>query len=300
MCVIVHLPKHVALSQKILKNCYENNPDGFGIMAVIDGKIQIAKSMGDFNAFLAEYKQFPQNVQRAIHFRWATHGDVVEKNCHPFSVTDDIYMMHNGVLDTVNVDETFSDTWNFATHDLGRPEIIETWGKDAVTRNDFKEMLEKITVGSKLLFMDTQNRIMKTFAKDWHSERGCFFSNKHSMNEKYKAYTGKYGSYKSWYDGEEFEKYTEVTGKTSEATPAYASDLLPYGRTLDGGEGQDWLGRQPDDPGVDSEVTISGLYDMSQEDVADWVQDNPWAATDLILELIGRERTTPLFDKTGS
>lgn len=317
MCVIAVLPKHIALSQKILKNCYENNPDGFGIMALVDGKMQIAKSMGNFDVFLTEYRNFPQNVERALHFRWATHGALDEKNCHPFPVTPDLWLMHNGVINTCEVDDTFSDTWNFATHDLGREEIIKSWGMDAIERPDFKAMLEKISAGSKLFFMDTQGRTLRTFEKDWHKERGCFFSNKHSLESKKTYYAGSYkgaGSYGGYYgagwgDDEGYyggDRYANATGRTSDFLGKAAdestqySDLVPYGRTIEGAEGQHWLGKQPDDPMIDdndAELTIAELYDMSGEDVADWVQDYPWAATDLILELIGRERTMPLFDK---
>lgn len=308
MCVIAMLPKHIALSHKILKNCYERNPDGFGIMAVIDGKMEVAKSMGNFNDFLTEFRQFPQNVQRAVHFRWATHGTLEEKNCHPFPVTPDLYMMHNGVISTCEVDTSFSDTWNFATHDLGRPEIMDAWGPDAIARQDFREMVEKISADSKLLFMDGQGRSMMTFEKDWHQERGCWFSNKHSLEEKYKPY--RYGSYGGWHDNESSwgscydpkrkdSVNLDFLGKVA-AEATQHSDLVPYGRTIDGTDAQDC---QPDNPGVPGEdfmPTVSDLYDMSEENISDWVQDDPWGATDLILTLIGRDSIVPIFDKKAN
>lgn len=327
MCVIINLPKNVSLPYSILQAGYENNPDGWGIMAMVDGILTVVKEKSDFNAFKKAWRDFRPDTDRAIHFRWATHGETDTANCHPFPVTPDLFMMHNGIIRTVEVDKKMSDSWNFATHDLGQPEIINSYGPDAIERPDFKKMVEDCTTGSRLLFMDTKGRILRTAT--WEKKYGAFFSNSSNYTSKSKGYAGSghnsgYGYGAGWryrdgwgeHAGDDYsgnytgrngrgkDYYTKLTetGKIADAEATEAeeqgafSDLVPYGRTIDGATGQDYVPRKT--AAHDSEpMTLQELEVMEENDVCDWVQDNPWEATDLILELIGRERESPLAEQ---
>jgi len=312
MCVIVDLPKGITLSYSSLEVCYDNNPHGWGIMAVIGGKMVVEKKLSDFNSFKAAWRQFPANVERAIHFRWATHGDRNDDNCHPFEVTPDLYMMHNGIIRTVEIDNKMSDTWHFAKHDLGDPNIINSWGADAVTREDFKKMIEDCTTGSRLLFMDTQGRVMRT--STWSKRYGAFFSNSLNFDKKWKGNSvspswrsggwGEYSGEDYSYGGGGFgngrgrEHYAPLqTSRNEPPAQRGFSDLLPYGQTIESNESQDYTPKHTEDGAP--LYTLEELEVMEPNDICDFVMDNPWEATDLIMELLGRNSAFPGIRRTA-
>jgi len=58
MCIIAIQPKTKKISNSILKNCWDNNDDGAGIMYAIDGKIIVRKELHSFdNLFNIKKKQ---------------------------------------------------------------------------------------------------------------------------------------------------------------------------------------------------------------------------------------------------
>jgi hypothetical protein len=96
-----------------LQNGFEHNPQGSGFMYAQDGKLIIKKGFFTFEEFLAEYSQVPPECPAAIHFRLATHGLIDEGNCHPFSVSEDVGLIHNGVIPGFGM-EHLSDTRHYA------------------------------------------------------------------------------------------------------------------------------------------------------------------------------------------
>ena len=183
MCVIVAMPANKTLPKQVLQNCYENNPDGWGIMAAEGGRLHIEKGLGNFDVFYKTFKGFSKGQDRAIHFRWKTHGLIDEANCHPFPVTDNLAFMHNGILSTPCENPNFSDTWHFAEKEV-KPlaeAIVDPLGEDG-----FIELIEGDTKGSKMLFMDSAGKTRLTFPEQWHNDLGCAFSNSHSMEDSRK------------------------------------------------------------------------------------------------------------------
>jgi glutamine amidotransferase len=98
MCLIAYVPEGKRLPPENFLAAHERNPDGIGIMSV-DG---VQKFLGRKAAKRAK-KYIDQlqddNVAYAIHFRYATHGDITLRNCHPFELPNgNGWLMHNGVL----------------------------------------------------------------------------------------------------------------------------------------------------------------------------------------------------------
>mgnify|MGYP000861196122 CR=1 FL=1 len=137
MCILILKPKKVSFPEKeILKQCFDNNPDGCGY-AWIDrsGISHIRKGFLNFDKF---YKDLSKNMEKImpfdtiIHFRFATHGSVVPGNTHPFPISCDIndlkstnlngrfkIMAHNGVIPSLShrakkTKNDLSDTMVFA------------------------------------------------------------------------------------------------------------------------------------------------------------------------------------------
>lgn len=117
MCVAIYKPKNVILVKRVLKNCFENNPDGAGF-AYPDEKgkqIVIERGFFGFRKFWRRYRTV-QDRAMLIHFRIATSGKINAENCHPWELDKKHAFVHNGKikdkLDGVNCDE-ISDTGYF-------------------------------------------------------------------------------------------------------------------------------------------------------------------------------------------
>lgn len=115
MCLLVHQPKGVTFDQNFLADVYSSNKDGLGIMFAENGTLRVFKTLpknaeefGDF------YRAHAEGRECIWHARMQTHGDIDFENCHPYRVTDRVYLAHNGVLSSGNTNDTSkSDTWHF-------------------------------------------------------------------------------------------------------------------------------------------------------------------------------------------
>lgn len=116
MCIaILKLPEGT-ITKRTLKNCWQSNKDGGGLMFVNDKKELIIEK--GFFGFRKIYKRF-REVERVypkskivIHFRIATSGLINEQGCHPFRITNNIGFVHNGILSKLG-NRYLSDTEEF-------------------------------------------------------------------------------------------------------------------------------------------------------------------------------------------
>jgi len=124
MCLMIWQPAETHFSYSDIEDFYFHNPDGMGVMYIEDSRVIVHKSLPR-NPAEAWTFYLDQAYGRdcAIHFRMRTHGDIDMGNCHPYHVTENVYLMHNGVLHTGNEkDRTKSDTWHYI-QDFLRPQI---------------------------------------------------------------------------------------------------------------------------------------------------------------------------------
>jgi hypothetical protein len=115
MCLIIHQPKKLNLSEQLLTDIYNRNSDGLGIMYAEKGKLRVHRSLPKSAAeFIAAYEAHGAGREIVLHARMTTHGDTDLDNCHPFAVTPRVALAHNGILSFGNEwDKTKSDTWHF-------------------------------------------------------------------------------------------------------------------------------------------------------------------------------------------
>lgn len=218
MCVIVHLEPKKTLSKKILENCYSTNPHGWGIMQVRNGQIDTVRGMGDFNAFYAAWREADEEAERAIHFRIRTHGATNVDNCHPFKVTPDLYLMHNGVIQTHIVDNTMSDTYNFCRHELNP--MVAPW-PEAHKEPRFLEMVTDRTGGSRLLLMHRDGTILKIRPSQWSEREGCSFSNASSFYERTQSYgRNTHYNHGNYWDNDDYGTYNAERNKATKSDAA--------------------------------------------------------------------------------
>jgi len=142
MCILIHHPSNVSFSDELLNDFYDHNSDGFGAMYAEGGKLVVVKTLGKPQEINALYKDALKGRECIIHYRMKTHGDIDMENCHPYKVTDDIWMAHNGILSMGNpIDKTKSDTWHFIKFIL-RPALEAN--PMLIFDLDYQDYLEKV------------------------------------------------------------------------------------------------------------------------------------------------------------
>ena len=113
-----------------------------------------------------------------VHFRIATHGSVDIHNCHPFRVTENKVMIHNGMIPVVlDKNDKRSDTRVFAENYLSK--LPANWPDDPY----MVDMVEDyITNGSKIALLSTDTQyvgyILNQKLGHWTDENGIWWSNK--------------------------------------------------------------------------------------------------------------------------
>lgn len=176
MCIAILNTKQTTLKKQLLKNCWENNGDGAGILYINnDNKLEFFKEMKSFDSFYNKYIDIRKNYGKrnmVLHFRISTHGKVNTTNCHPFLVNEDIGFVHNGMIYDVPTSTEYSDTYMFN-------ETVLKNLKDGFEHNQtIMDMIESfIGNGSKLVFLNSENKYVIVNELAGHWNLGCWFSN---------------------------------------------------------------------------------------------------------------------------
>lgn len=155
MCLIVVKPKNSKSYLDYEKFCkaLNTNPHSVGILYKKDNKIKVKKYIKPKEIKEKIFNLIKNKDEYAIHFRYATHGAIDTKNCHPFRVIDGLYLMHNGIMSKYgDMNKNQSDTRNFIDYYL-RP-LIEKNGVEIIYTQEFKEMVEKEIGSNKIVLID--------------------------------------------------------------------------------------------------------------------------------------------------
>lgn len=184
MCIIAVYEKGLVLNENELKTCFQNNPDGAGLMYQKNGKVRIEKGFMTWEGFWHTAKQLPVDVDRVFHFRIATSGKISTACCHPFPVCDDYKKMslanctvnmgfaHNGVLNDFEppkgMKSTYSDSMKFGK------EVLYPLGK-LLNERSVRDFIELYTT-SRFAIMTPKKTYMVGI---WEQSResGAFYSN---------------------------------------------------------------------------------------------------------------------------
>ena len=164
MCVIIVKPAGVEMPcEDVIRAAMTANPDGFGI---VSPKVKY-KGLNRCE-FLAKLSKVTKSEPCMIHFRWATHGSISEKNCHPFR-SGGVWFMHNGVLDIdTEGDMTDSET-------AFRRIIMPSVRKHGFGSPGMSAAIESVIGASRFALMKG-NEIL-TFGRYCRCGDGCLYSN---------------------------------------------------------------------------------------------------------------------------
>ena len=191
MCIIVAKRKGIELpSKETLKNCFDYNGDGAGIMFNDGNQVFIEKGFMDFNSFYSRLEALDKefnlvNSDLALHFRISTSGNVDQGNCHPYpistetnqlrnlSLVTDIGMAHNGVIrkHIPGANSILNDTQTFIKNFVYN--MYSSNNEFLTVGANIKALEEE--AGSKLCFLDKDN--MYIIGKFIEETNGILYSN---------------------------------------------------------------------------------------------------------------------------
>lgn len=168
MCVIIEKKAEHRLSDAEIRQFSARNKDGWGIMFLGDDGLPVAMRGLTMEAFALAYENVAEK-ECFIHFRLKTHGEISEENCHPYKVTDDVYLMHNGVIRIdQNTDKNLSDSWHFATLIL-KPLLEGAKDPAQMLRSPAVKFLieELLGTGNRVVVLDKNGPVLFN-EKAWH------------------------------------------------------------------------------------------------------------------------------------
>lgn len=199
MCLIIFRKiDSKPITDDILSVAQKANDDGIGIMyANRFGNPVILKTFSSLQALHYIRTLEKYNIAFGVHFRFATHGDVSKSNCHPFLISGQKWLMHNGVLPNAH---------NLSLGGL----ITDTEGfiDNYMTFNPYtKQQIEKLISTNKFLELTQQGFVVYN-EKLWTEHDGSLYSNDYSLPYDNDYY---YGFYKSkpvrYYNDDDVQDY---------------------------------------------------------------------------------------------
>lgn len=191
MCIAI-FNKSSLLSYEAIRNSFENNNDGAGLLYIDGGRLAVIKETASAKAFYKKYKAIRENnaLPMLLHFRIGTHGHFADYNLHPFLVNSQIGFVHNGVIRISEIDARYSDTNHFnrlVLQTMKRPaRIFKDGSNEAALVSHF------CGSSSKLIFLNAAGdfRIFNEAAGHW-DKLGNWFSNSTYKPSAYRDFGGK-------------------------------------------------------------------------------------------------------------
>lgn len=204
MCLLVNQPLNTHFTDQFLEDVFFKNSDGLGVMFAQDNKVHVYKCLpSNADDFIDFYRKHAEGRHCVWHARMQTHGDIDMENCHPYRVTDEIWMAHNGILSSGNAnDKTKSDTWHFIRNVL-RPAL--THNPDLMLDPGWQEFIGDLIGGSnKFGFVRNDGQIVVInrsagveFNGAWLSNTYAWPANKYGVG--FNGSVNHWGSYKGNY-----------------------------------------------------------------------------------------------------
>jgi hypothetical protein len=222
MCILIKHPANTVFSDELLLDFYQHNSDGFGAVYSENGKLVVIKTLGNPDEIKAIYQETLKGRECIIHYRMKTHGDIDMDNCHPYRVTDDVWMAHNGILSMGNpIDPRKSDTWHFIEFIL-RPAL--TGNPDLLFDIDFQDYIADMIGGSnKFAFMHSSGKSVIINEAAGVKHEGAWLSNTyawsaakygHGFSYNRSSYSKSYNIMGDYWD-EDLRSYSKTTKTTT-------------------------------------------------------------------------------------
>lgn len=186
MCVIIHKPRGVVLSRRVIEDSVFDNPDGFGLICLESG---VEFKTLDADLAIDSLDQLGDG-EWIFHARIRTHGEISEGMSHPFIVNSTTRLMHNGMLSCFPSDAKRSDTWYLAQ------------SLRMVNPKKRKAFLKMLSGSSRFALIDMQALSVERIGT-WVEHAGAWHSNDCSISSKRYSRVGfsntGYNRWQAWY-----------------------------------------------------------------------------------------------------
>lgn len=199
MCVAILKTKGSKISSDTLHEAWATNRDGGGFAFAKDGKLQVFKSL-DKDTFIDTLVEQMANYDSnyLIHFRIATSGFDMLKNCHPFAISKDVVFCHNGIMNNVRSNDIVSDTRFF------NKDILQQMNFDFENQAQHKLIEDYIGNGNKLIFLNSDGLYKIANEKIGSWQDGVWFSNLNHACDISNEYNIK--TYDDWFNDDSMFK----------------------------------------------------------------------------------------------
>lgn len=174
MCIIITCPPLIRPSEEIVDACWKANDDGGGLMYPIpkNKAVKVDKGHMTLASFKEAISKVPNDVPLVLHFRIGTAGGNIPALTHPFTVTNDCAIAHNGILAIRPHAAAESDTSTFVTCVLRH--LPRGWQLNPGIMYLVEEFASP---GNKFAIMDASGTITRTNESAWNEHEGMHFSN---------------------------------------------------------------------------------------------------------------------------
>lgn len=176
MCIILTCEQNVRPDYDLIETCFNNNPDGAGLMWVENGRVQTSKGYTSIQELFNAIDYVPKNSRMVIHMRIATSGGIDTGTCHPFPICDDLDILHaadvecdaaiahNGIISTMPTDNKLgiSDTIAFV-----QLIVNDLYWHDGITKSSLRQ-IKKAAPGNRFALM-TKDGAVHRLGDGWET-----------------------------------------------------------------------------------------------------------------------------------
>jgi hypothetical protein len=256
MCLIIKGTASL-ISDEILKDAYNFNQDGWGIMYADHQRLKVIRGFTLSN-LLTGFALVPAQTEVFVHLRMRTHGDVNKANLHPYRITNDLYVMHNGVVN--NVERPYS-SWSDTKAVVALITPLLKSNPLLVFTPGFNKLFQAIAKGSRFVFLHSSGRYSIFNQQEGINYRGLWCSNtyawslweKETPHVKLKGLSLRQSEYHSWQD------------PSVSAHPCALLDLEDPEPLFDG-----------------DYIDIDYLRSLDKDSILDILESDPWIVIDAI------------------
>jgi len=193
MCIAIYKPINGKITEQRLREAYNANPDGWGLLQGFNNILLDLKEVTSFEHFYIYLSTLKLPGSKLIHFRTASSGSISDKYCHPFFVNDNLAFVQNGNI--FHYSNYFYHEKNNKT-DIMRfnDNILKKLPDGFLDNSAIRSALEKYCKANftKMIFMDNTGKvdIINEQAGEWVD--GCWYSNGGIKNYIGYGYSGAY------------------------------------------------------------------------------------------------------------
>ena len=155
------------------------------VASTLSGMVRY-RTLDDFDTFYNIYKKY-ELYPMLIHFRIRTAGMIIEENCHPFRIKNDLFMIHNGGFYSYYDTKGIKSDTRLVAEELSKLPYIESVLTDS--NSSLFKKVEDIIGTQKVIMLDKNfHHIFNESYGFW--QEGCWWSNASGVGSRMKEVEG--------------------------------------------------------------------------------------------------------------